>query len=169
MINTARVLPITLLVVAAAACSKGGDGPSSGKATESAPKANYVSCDAAAIAALDAELDKANCLNVDLSDKAITDACAATAKQVTGKTYAFKGCTFSSQGNDQVSFGATGTDKTVHCTMKGGEAGVDSFRRSAMKLDMEKLRLDVTGVIAMSGDKNFERLQMTDCQITAHE
>lgn len=160
MTKTTHVLSIAF-VVAAAACGKGGDG---------APKANYVACDAAALAALDADLDKANCVNVDLTKKEITDACAAKAKEITGKTYALKGCTFSSQGNDEVSFGATGTDKTVGCKMKGGEKGVDSFRHAAMKLEMNKLRIDVVGVVASNGEKEpFERLMLTDCQMTAHE
>jgi hypothetical protein len=167
MNKTTSVLAITLLV--AAACGKGGDGASTGKATEGAPKANYVPCEAAALDALSADLDTANCVNVDLTKKEITDACAAKAKEVTGKTYALEGCTFSSQGNDEVSFGAAGTDKTVHCVMKGGEAGVKTFRQAAMKLDMAKLKIDVVGTVAMNGDKNFERLKLTECQMTAHE
>lgn len=163
MTKTSHVVAITLLVGAAAACGKGD------KAAESAPKANYVPCEAAAFDALTADLEKANCLNVDLTDKAITDACEAMKKQISGKTYAFKGCTFSSQGNDEVSFGAPGTDKELHCIMKGGKAGVTEFRNAAMKLDMTKLRLDVVGVITMGGNKGFERLQLAECQIKAYE
>jgi hypothetical protein len=172
MTHTTRALVASLLVIAAAACSKtkDGDGKASGKVVEpAAPKANYVPCEAAALDALEADLTKANCLNVDLTDKAITDACEAKAKEISGKTYALKGCTFSSQGNDEVSFGATGSDKQVRCVMKGGEAGVKDFRQAAMALDMAKLRLDVTGTIALAGSKDFQRLQMTDCQISAHE
>jgi len=160
MSKTTRVLSIALLV-SAAACGKGKD---------SGPKANYVPCDTATLTALDADLDKANCVNVDLTKKEITDACAVKAKEITGKTFALKGCTFSSQGNDEVSFGATGTDKTVSCKMKGGDKGVDSLRHAAMKLDMNKLRLDVVGVVASNGEKEpFERLMLTECQMTAHE
>lgn len=174
MTNTTCALVASLLVVATSACSNSKDGgaKASGKAVEGAsgaPKANYVPCEAAAFDALEAALAKANCLDVDLTDKAITDACEAKKQEITGKTYAFKGCTFSSQGNDEVSFGATGTDKELRCVMKGGDAGVSEFRNAAMKLDMAKLRLDVTGTIALAGSKDFQRLQMTECQITAHE
>jgi hypothetical protein len=168
MTNTTRALALSLLAVAA--CGKGkSDDKASGKAAEGMDTSKFAACDAATLSALEADLAVANCVNVDLTKKEITDACEAKKKEVTGKTFSFKGCTFSSQGNDTVSFGATGTDKMVHCIMKGGEAGVTSFRKSAMKFDMAKLKLDVTGVIASNGDKNFERLQMTDCQITAHE
>ena len=168
--TTTRLLAITLLVAAAAACGKGGDKAANGKAVEvAASKANYVPCEAAAFDALEADLTKANCFNVDLTDKAITDACEAMKKQITGKTYAFKGCTFSSQGNDEVSFGAPGSDKELHCIMKGGQAGVTEFRHAAMKYDMAKLRLDVVGVLTMGGTKGFERLQLAECQIAAHE
>jgi hypothetical protein len=186
MTNTTRAVVASLLVLGVAACGKAKEADkASGKAVEApaakaveapaakaveAPAAkDFVACDAATLTALDADLDKANCLNVDLGDKAITDACAAMKTQITGKRYALKGCTFSSQGNDEVSFGATGTDKTIRCVMKGGEAGVAAFRDAAMTMDMAKLRLDVSGVLAMAGSKDFERLQMTDCQITAHE
>lgn len=172
MTNTTRALSISLLVVAVAACGKGNnDDKASGKVVEgtAASEPSFVTCDAAKLDALAADFAKANCLDVDLSVKAITDACEVTKKQLMGKTYALKGCTFSHQGNDEVSFGATGTDKTLGCVMKGGEAGVKDFRDSAMKLDMDKLRLDVIGVISVAGTKGFERLQMTDCRITAHD
>jgi hypothetical protein len=160
MIKTRHALAITLFLVGAAACSK----------SKERPKANYAPCDVAAITALDADLDKANCVNVDLTKKEITDACAAKAKEITGKTYALEGCTFSSQGNDELHFGATGTDKTVGCKMKGGKKGLDDFRHEAMKLDMNKLRIDLVGVVASNGEKEpFERLTLTECQMTAHE
>jgi len=173
MTKTTRAFALSILVVGVAACGKGkeagGDKASGGKAVEgAAPAPTFEPCEAA-FSKLAADLDKANCLNVDLGDKSITDACEAMKTQITGKRYALRGCTFSSQGNDEVSFGATGTDKTLDCTMKGGEEGVKTFRNAAMKLDMAKLRLDVSGVIALGGMKGFERLQMTDCQISAHE
>jgi hypothetical protein len=189
MTHTTRAVVASLLVLGVAACGKAKEADKAdkasvkaveapggkaveapaGKAVEAPAAKDFVACDAATLTALDADLDKANCLNVDLGDKAITDACAAMKTQITGKRYALKGCTFSSQGNDEVSFGATGTDKTIRCVMKGGEAGVAAFRDAAMTMDMAKLRLDVSGVLAMAGSKDFERLQMTDCQITAHE
>jgi hypothetical protein len=164
MTHTTRALALSLLAVAAC-----GKGTSDGKAAGGADTSKYAPCEAATLAALEADLATANCVNVDLTKKEITDACEAKAKEVTGKTYSFKGCTFSSQGNDEVSFTAPGSDKMLHCTMKGGEAGVKDFRHAAMKFDMAKLKLDVTGVIAKGGMKGFERLQMTDCQIAAHE
>jgi len=191
MINTTRVIALSLLAVAACGKGKSQEG-SSAKVTEGAPKAPsvpeappvpkpapapepppakpaFAPCDAASVAALAADLDKANCLEVDLSKKALTDACKAKERQITGKTYAFKGCTFAGQGNDVVSFGATGTDKTIECVMKGGEAGVTGFREAAMKLDTDKLRLEVTGVIAKVHGYAFDSLKLTDCEITAHE
>ncbi|HSN27210.1 MAG TPA: hypothetical protein VLT45_13030 [Kofleriaceae bacterium] len=180
--TSTRALAVSFVVFAA--CGKGhSDGTPSPKVaegsasstvtdrkvTEAPPKPTFVTCDAASITALSTDLDKANCLGVDLSNKALTDACKATAQRITGKTYALEGCTFASQGNDIVSFGAAGTDKTVECMVRGGEAGVNDFREAAMKLDTDKLRLDVSGVIAKAGMTGIERLRMTDCQITAHE
>jgi hypothetical protein len=173
MTNTTRAVVASLLVLGVAACGKSKDGDKGGsKAIEGVAAKDFVACDGPTLTKLSEDIDKANCVNVDLTKKEITDACEVTKKEIAGKRFSFKGCTFSSQGNDEVSFGAAGTDKTVHCVMKGGEAGVTEFRHAAMKFDMKKLQIDVSGVIAphsMNGDKAFERLQMTDCQMIAHE
>ena len=160
MHQLAKSFAFTLLAVSAAACSKTAD---------SAPKAKGVACDAAAITSLAQSLDKANGLRVDLSDKAVQAEIEAAKASILGKRFAFTGCTFASQGNDEVSFGAVGTDKQLGCAMQGGEADVKAFRHKAMALDADKLRLDVRGEIALGGMKGFERLQMTKCSIDAHE
>ena len=82
-----------------------------------------------------------------------------------GKAVALSGCTFRSQGNDVVSFGeAGGAGDSIDCTMKGGEAGVKSFRQAAMKFDMPKLKLDVRGTVVSK-----DGVAMKDCEITAHD
>jgi len=159
MDHTTRAVVASLLILGIAACEKSKGGA----------KETFAPCDAATIAKLSADLTKANCYNVDLTVKANTDACAAMKTEMTGKRYALKDCAFLGQGNDEVSFATVGSDMPLSCVMKGGQAGVTDFRHAAMKLDMGKLRLDITGVIGMAGMKGHEKLQMTECQITAHE
>jgi len=73
-------------------------------------KPSGVACDATAVNALAASLDKANGLNVDLQDAKIKADIATATKEITGKKFAFTGCKFSGQGNDEVWFAApTGT------------------------------------------------------------
>lgn len=82
-------------------------------------------------------------------------------KSLEGKTFAFKNCAFDSQGNDIVSFAATKGAESIACHMKGGEAGVKTLRQAAMKLDLDKLKLDVAGKVTKG--------EMTECTMTAHE
>jgi len=132
--------------------------------------ADGVKCDAKAIGALAASLDKANGIGVDLTNDKVKAEIAAAAKDVTGKTFAFDGCKFHSQGNDTVSFSAADSDRpSLDCAMKGGEAGVTEFRHAAMKIGQDKVRLDVSGVIASHGDPQFARLGMTECEISTHD
>lgn len=94
----------------------------------------------------------------------------ATAKaELTGKRFAFDGCVFKSQGNDQVSFAADGDGKQLTCIMKGGEEGVTRFRRAATAFDLKKLRLDVSGTVNETGEGDFKRLDLVDCEIVPHE
>jgi hypothetical protein len=129
-----------------------------------------VACDTKAVGALAASLDKANGIGVDLTNAKVKADIEAATKEVIGKTFAFDGCKFQSQGNDVVSFSAADSDTTrIECVMKDGEAGVSEFRRAAMKIGQDKLRLDVTGVIASHGNKDFARYKMTKCEISTHE
>lgn len=157
MTNLRTALALCALSLAAAACGKSSAGPAG------AP------CDAKAIEELAKTLDTANGIGVDLQDKSLEKPRAEAKAKVDGKKYAFKGCTFAMQGNDTVTFGATGTDKTLGCVMKGGEDGVKSFRHAAMKLDFDKLKLDVSGVIKLHGEAPFDDYGLTDCTISAHE
>jgi hypothetical protein len=157
MLHIKNALLVSLLSLAAAACGKASGAPAG------------VPCDAKAIEELSKNLDSANHLGVDLSDKKLEKEGNDMAAKLEGKHYGFKGCTFAMQGNDELDFGAKGTDKTLACTMKGGEKGLADFRHSAMKLDQSKMKLDITGVIAQGGMKGFERLQLTECQVSAHE
>jgi hypothetical protein len=129
-----------------------------------------VKCDAKAIGELAATLEKANGYNVDLTNDKVKADIATASKAITGKTFAFDGCKFSSQGNDIVTFSASDSDAaTIHCAMKGGEQGVTEFRHAAMAIGQDKLKLDVSGVIASHGDKDFARLGMTECEISTHD
>lgn len=140
-----------------------------GCSSSSGPKIEGPPCDAKALAALDASLDKANGINVDLSDAKVQAEIAAAKSSVTGTKVAFTGCTFRSQGNDEVSFGALTGDTDISCTMKGGDEAVTTFRHAAMKIGQDKVRLDVRGVVAMGGMKGFERLGLRDCEIAVHD
>ncbi len=147
---------LILVVLAVAACGK-------------AKHADGVACDAKAVGDLATSLDLASGMNVDLtSDKVKADIEKAKAA-VIGKTFAFIGCKFDGQGNDKVDFASSDGSKTVHCVMKDGEKGVTEFRHAAMKIGEAKLKLDVSGKIAATGSKDFPRIGMTDCEISAHE
>ena len=164
-----------LLLVAAAACgssseagaSAAAEAPVTAKvpAAAEAPTAaavRAVACDGKTIKALAATLDMANGIRVDFDDaKAMAEVERAKAK-LAGKTFAFTGCTFKRQGNEQVTFGAAGTDAEIGCTMKGGEGAVKAFREAAMEKDTATLRLDVRGVVTTQG----EDLGLTGCTIT---
>ena len=172
MLKATNSLALSLLALTAAACSNSADSAPKSKATQKpteAAAAIVVACDAAAINALEKKLAMANGLNVDLQDKKVQAEIEAAKADIAGKRFAFTGCTFGSQGNDEVAFGATGTESRLGCAMRGGEDGVTAFRNQAMTLDIEKPRLDVRGEIALHGMKDFERLQMTNCTIDAHE
>jgi len=159
MTHTTHALLLSLLVTGAAACGK-ADGASS-----------YKPCDAKGIAELQASFDKTSPFSHDKNDKKAMEELEAETAKIKGQRYAFKGCTFAGQGGDEVTFGAPGTGTTISCVMKDGEAGVDKFRHAGMALgvDVDKLRLDVSGVIAMAGSGDFERLQLTGCQISVHK
>jgi len=144
-------------VLAFAACGKGGK------------HIDGVACDAKAVGDLAAKLDLASGVNVDLTNEKIKADIAAAKKDVMGKAFAFTGCKFQSQGNDQVSFASTDGTKSIRCTMKGGENGVTEFRHAAMKVGQDKLILDVSGTIGESGSKDFERVGMTNCEMVAHD
>ena len=129
-----------------------------------------VACDSKAVSGLAGKLDKANGLNVDLADAKVQADIDAATKEVVGKKFAFDGCKFKSQGNDMVTFSASNSDApTIECAMKGGEAGVKDFRDAAMKIGQDKVRLDVTGIVASNGSKYVPRLTMTDCEIATHD
>jgi len=128
-----------------------------------------VACDATAVNALAANLDKANGIGVDLQDPKNKADIANATKDLTGKKFAFTGCKFSMQGNDEVSFTASNGDKSIGCHMKDGEEGVTKFRHAAMAIGQAKLRLDVSGTIESDKDAHFPRLAMTGCEIEAHE
>lgn len=128
-----------------------------------------VACDAKAVGDLATKLDMASGINVDLQDKKVQADIEAAKKDVMGKTFAFTGCKFESQGNDQVNFASADGGKSIHCTMKGGEKGVTEFRHAAMAVGQDKLKLDVVGTIGEAGTKNFERVGMTNCEIVAHD
>ena len=78
-----------------------------------------------------------------------------------GKHIALSGCKFAGQGNDAVAFSDDAGHGFVHCRMKGGEDAVTEFRHAAMKLNMEKLKLDVQGTVTGK--------ELTDCEISARD
>ncbi|MEO8554535.1 MAG: hypothetical protein ABI678_31380 [Kofleriaceae bacterium] len=145
-------------ILALAACGKGGGTHIDG-----------VACDAKAVGDLAAKLDMASGINVDLTNEKVKADIAAAKKDVMGKTFAFTGCKFQSQGNDQVSFASSDGSKSIQCTMKNGEKGVTEFRHAAMAVGQDKLKLDVSGTIAEAGSAHFERVGMTGCEIVAHD
>ena len=149
---------LTVLALSFVACGK------------SSGKAEGVPCDAKALAALSAELEKANGFGLNIADEKIKKDVDAAKAAVLGKHYAFTGCTFVSQGNDEVGFGAaTGGEPSINCTMKDGEAGVKAFRREAMDIGQDKVRLDVRGDLAVGGMKGFERVSLRNCEISVHD
>lgn len=131
-----------------------------------------VPCGAKAVGDLAATLSKASGFGIDLTnDKAKADIAAAKTA-VMGKQLAFTGCKFDSQGNDIVRFASSdssASSASIECTMKGGEKAVTEFRHAAMKIGQDKLKLDVSGVIAATGSKDFPRIGMTDCEISTHD
>lgn len=148
---------IVLLALSLAACSK-------------SKKAEGVPCDAKALAALAAELDKANGNGLNIADEKIKKDVDAAKAAVVGKHYSFIGCTFASQGSDEVGFAsATGGEPTIRCTMKDGEKGVDTFRHEAMEIGQDKVRLDVSGELAVGGMKGFESVGLRTCEISVHD
>ncbi len=131
-------------------------------------------CEGPEMAELAKQVHLASGFGVDYSDakagQAIVDGAIAAIK---GKRFAFSNCVFKSQGNDKVSFAPRADspyEAQIECKMAGGEAGNEAFRNAAMTLDMEKLRLDVVGVVASYQDSHdFTRYTLTECKITPHE
>lgn len=181
---------LLLLSLCVAACGKSDStsgAPAAAKAAEPAapakpaepapaakvaepPPAALVPCDAKALDALSADLDRANGHGVDLTVDGAKARIDEAKHALLGKAYALAGCTFKNQGNDQVTFSAAGSTQEVECTMKDGEAGVRAFRTAAMSLDQDKLKLDVRGTVATVKDVNgFEHVSLTGCQIQVHE
>jgi hypothetical protein len=110
-------------------------------------------------------LADANGIGKNLGDAKVEKEIEAAKAKLTGKRYAFKNCKMTLQGGERVAFAATKTADDIDCYMAGGEAGMKDFRHAAMALDPEKMTLDVSGTIAARGD----RLEMTECKVTAHE
>ncbi|MGN6103854.1 MAG: hypothetical protein ACTHU0_02005 [Kofleriaceae bacterium] len=134
------------------------------------PAPTPVPCDGPALAKLAKQLDTAGGIGVDLGTEKGRASIDAAIAAINGKRVAFKNCAFKSQGNDEVSFAARkGAPNEITCRMAGGEQGNKAFRNAAMKLDMEKLRLDVVGVVGSNGDPHVTRYLLTECTITPHE
>jgi|MudIll2142460700_1097286.scaffolds.fasta_scaffold05584_2 hypothetical protein len=143
---------ITLLFLALAAC----------KSSDAGPAADAVPCDPAATE-LVTRLDAANGMGMEYSDPKRQPAMDAAKAGLDGKRYAFKNCYFSGQGNDEVSFAAADGARSLTCAL--GADGHKKFRKAAMKFELAKLKLDVTGIV-----KTHEgRLALTECKITPHE
>ena len=162
MTNLRTALVLSALSIAAAACGTSSAAPAA------------MACDDKVVIDMAKEIDLANGIGVDLQDKRVEKARAEAQARITGKKYAFTGCELRVLAGTQLSFGAPGPgrrdrEKYLVCRMKDREAGVNAVRDAAMKLDLEKLRLDVRGTITLHGDKGFERLSFDDCTIDVHE
>lgn len=153
-----------------AAAPTGSAASAASAAASPEPAPTPVPCDGPELAALDKQLDTAGGVGVDLDkDRAAIEAAAAAVK---GKRFAFKDCVFKGQGNDEVWFaGRKEAEEPVRCKMAGGEKGNRAFRDAAMALQVEseKLRLDVVGTVALTGEPPIERYMLTECTITVHE
>ena len=149
---------IACLVLAIAAC----------KSSDASQSSSATPCDTGA-PELDKLLAQANGIGVDLTKDGVQKEIEAAKKNLLGKKFAFKNCKFSMQGGDSVSFSAPDGKADIDCHMAGGEKGTKEFRRAAMKLDNDKLKLDVSGTIAEHDNGAFKRLAMTECKISAHE
>lgn len=149
---------IACLFLALAACKSSDAGQSS----------SATPCETG-IPELEKLLDRASGIGKTTSDPNVQKEIEAAKKSLVGKRFAFKGCKFSGQGGDSVSFADADEKYSRSCYMAGGEKGVDAFRKKAMKLDREKLKLDVSGTIAEYDHGPFKRLELTECKITAHE
>lgn len=114
---------------------------------------------------LAADLDAASGRGIDYSKPADVERMEATKQALVGKTFAFTGCTFVMQGNDEVDFGSPGSKSEIDCHMRGGEDGLKAFLRTAGSLDPKKMRLDVRGMASIVDDD----VELTSCEITAHE
>jgi hypothetical protein len=120
--------------------------------------------------ALAKQLEAANGIGVDRTDAKVQKDIESAKAAVVGKRFSFVGCRFVSQGGDEVSFAAAAeSNDSIDCVMAGGEDATKTFRRAAAKLDMSKLRLDVSGVAQLHGEEPFRRVKLTDCKITPHE
>jgi hypothetical protein len=139
------------------------------KSSDASSQADSVPC-ATGAAELAKRLTLANGYNLDLQKPDVQKQIAAAKTELIGKRFAFEGCAFKSQGNDEVSFAATAaSDDRIECTMIGGADGNKKFRHAAMAFELSKLRLDVTGTVAERGDGVFKRVRLVDCEIVPHE
>lgn len=135
------------------------------KSSDANTPANAAAC-ATAAPELQAQLKAANGIGQDLTDPKSQPAIDAAKKAIMGKKLAFKNCAFASQGGDTVSFAATAEDHFgIECAMADGAAGTKQFRKSAMALDQDKLKLDVVGTVG----EHDGRIKLTGCKITPHE
>jgi hypothetical protein len=167
--RTVSLVPVLALALVACGKSKAdskvearGD---SKTAAPSAPSASApVPCTAEAIDGLAKGLHEGSGFGMDRSKDSAT--IEAQKQALLGKTFAFTGCTFKRQGNEEVIFAAVDAQREVACTMKSGEVGVRAFVQSVISTDPGKLRLDVRGTVTLAkGDYGPEFLALTDCEI----
>jgi hypothetical protein len=163
--RTASLVAVLALALVACGKSKADSKVEAKTAAPSAPSAPApVPCTAEAIDALAKGLHEGSGFGMDRSKESAT--IEAQMQALLGKTFAFTGCTFKRQGNQEVTFAAVDAQREVACTMKSGEAGVRAFVQSAMSIDPDKLRLDVRGTVTLAkGDYGPEYLALTDCEI----
>jgi hypothetical protein len=153
---------IPLLLALAFGC---GNTTESGSNREPQP----VPCDPGATE-LHSRLRLANGVGVDLGEAGVEDQVEAAKASLLGRSFAFTGCRFASQGNDTVNFAASSGADPIECVMVGGEQGNAEFRRAAVQLAFDKLRLDVRGtVVTRQGHFGRTSLTLGECTITPHE
>ncbi len=165
--RTHLLLPALALALAACGNSKADSTvEAKGESKAAAPVGPAaVPCTAEAIEALAKGLHVGSGFGMDRSKEAAT--IEAQKQALLGKSFAFTGCTFRRQGNDQITFAAVDTQSEIACTMKGGEAAVRAFVGGATSSEPDKLRLDVRGTVTLDkGDYGPEFLALTGCEIT---
>lgn len=164
--RTVSLLPVLALALTACGNSKADSKvETKAEAKAAAPAPAAVPCTAEAIDALAKGLHEGSGFGMDREKDSA--AIEAQKQALLGKTFAFTGCTFKRQGNDQVTFAAVDAKSEVGCIMKGGEQGVRAFVQSAMSTAPDQLRLDVRGTVTLTkGDYGPEFLFMTGCEIT---
>lgn len=137
-------------------------------ACKSSDASNAVPC-APGASELAAKLSLADGFGLDLSKPENEKKLAAVKAEIIGKKFAFEGCFFKGQGNDEVWFAGTKDENSLQCAVAGGEEAHKKFRRAAMAFDLAKLRLDVSGVVKETVDNSFKRIRLVECEITPHE